>query len=88
MSRYAQPMSLTLAEMKMNDPKLLKVFNKLKKISNISDKKNIPFMGWQFEENFFWPNEKPTWTSAALIIAADSIYDFSDGSDIFKRNQL
>ena len=46
------------------------------------------FMGWQYEENFFWPNEKPTWTSAALIIAADSIYDFSDGSDIFTRNQL
>ncbi len=57
-------------------------------VLNISDKKNIPFMGWQFEENFFWPNEKPTWTSAALIIAADSIYDFSDGSDIFTRNQL
>ena len=54
----------------------------------ISDKKNVPFMGWQFEENFFWPKEKPTWTSAALIIAADSIYDFSDGSDIFTRNQL
>ena len=30
MTRYAQPMSQTLAEMKMNDPKLLKVFNKLK----------------------------------------------------------
>ena len=30
MSRYAQQMSQTLAEMKMNDPKLLKVFNKLK----------------------------------------------------------
>ena len=57
-------------------------------VLNISDKKNIPFMGWQFEENFFWPNEQPTWTSAALVIAADSIYDFSDGSDIFKRNQL
>jgi hypothetical protein len=57
-------------------------------VLNISDKKNIPFMGWQFEENFFWPNEKPTWTSAALIIAADSIYDFSDGSDIFTSNQL
>ena len=57
-------------------------------VLNISDKKNIPFMGWQFEENFFWPKEKPTWTSSALIIAADSIYDFSDGSDIFTRNQL
>ena len=31
MSRYAQPMSQTLAEMKMNDPKLNKIFDKLKK---------------------------------------------------------
>ena len=30
MSRYAKPMSQTLAEMKMNDPKLLKIFDKLK----------------------------------------------------------
>ena len=30
MTRYAKAMSQTLAEMKMNDPKLLKVFNKLK----------------------------------------------------------
>ena len=55
---------------------------------NISDSNNIPFMGWQYEENIFWPEEKPSWTAAALILAADSIFDFSLGSDILKNNQL
>ena len=31
MSRYAKPMSQVLSEMKMNDPKLNKIFDKLKK---------------------------------------------------------
>jgi hypothetical protein len=44
-------------------------------------------MGWQYEENIFWPNERPSWTSSALIIAADSLYNFSDASDLFVRNQ-
>jgi hypothetical protein len=55
---------------------------------NISDLNDIPYMGWQYEENIFWPEEKPSWTAAALILAADSIYDFSSGSDILKENQL
>jgi len=38
MSRYAQPMSQTLAEMKMNDPKLNKIFDKLKKGSTVKIK--------------------------------------------------
>lgn len=57
-------------------------------VMNISDLNNIPYMGWQYEENIFWPEEKPSWTAAALILAADSIYDFSSGSDILKENQL
>ena len=57
-------------------------------VMNISDLNDIPYMGWQYEENIFWPEEKPSWTAAALILAADSIYDFSSGSDILKKNQL
>ncbi len=55
---------------------------------NISDSDYIPYMGWQYKENIFWPEEKPSWTSAALILAADSIYGFSDGSDILIKNHL
>ena len=44
-------------------------------------------MGWQYEENIFWPKEKPSWTSSALIIAADSLFNFSKASDLFIVNQ-
>ena len=54
---------------------------------NISDENKIPYMGWQYEENIFWPNEKPSWTAAALIIAADSVLNFSDASDLFLKDQ-
>ena len=54
---------------------------------NISDSCNIPYMGWQYEENIFWPDEKPSWTAAALILAADAIYTFTNGSDVFIKNQ-
>tara|TARA_B100001109_G_scaffold43776_1_gene34969 strand:+ start:448 stop:1518 length:1071 start_codon:yes stop_codon:yes gene_type:complete len=56
-------------------------------IINISDQNGIPYMGWQYEENIFWPKEKPSWTSAALIIAADTVLNYSDASDLFLKNQ-
>lgn len=31
------------------------------------------WMGWQFEEQIFWPREKPSWTQAAMILAADAL---------------
>ena len=57
-------------------------------VINISDENKIPYMGWQYEENIFWPNEKPSWTAAALIIAADSVLNFTDASDLFLKDQL
>ena len=57
-------------------------------VMNITDENDVPYMGWQYEQNIFWPEEKPSWTSAALILAADSIYNFSSGSDILTVNHL
>ena len=57
-------------------------------VMNITDSKNIPYMGWQYEENIFWPEEKPSWTAAALILAADTIFEFTAGSDLFTKSQL
>jgi hypothetical protein len=73
--------TLVIAGRKKNAQKLLL------DVLNISDETGIPYMGWQYEENIFWPNERPSWTSSALIIAADSLYNFSDASDLFVRNQ-
>tara|TARA_B100001115_G_scaffold54232_1_gene40121 strand:- start:117 stop:587 length:471 start_codon:yes stop_codon:yes gene_type:complete len=57
-------------------------------VMNITDVNNVPYMGWQYKQSIFWPEEKPSWTSAALILAADSIYNFSSGSDILTVNHL
>ena len=59
----------------------------LSDVLNISDQNGIPYMGWQYEENIFWPEERPSWTSAALIIAADTVFDYSDASDLFIKDQ-
>lgn len=40
------------------------------------------WMGWQFEEEILWPYERPAWTSAAVILAADAIEHLSPGSDL------
>jgi len=56
-------------------------------VLNISDEDGIPFMGWQYEQNIFWPEEKPSWTAAALMLSADCVFDYSDASDLFKSDQ-
>ena len=32
------------------------------------------WMGWQTQEAIFWPQEKPTWTQAAVILATDALH--------------
>lgn len=40
------------------------------------------WMGWQFEENILWPQERPSWTSAAVVLAADAIEQLAPGSEL------
>ncbi len=40
------------------------------------------WMGWQFEEQIFWPQEKPTWTQAAAILAHDALAGDSEASAV------
>ena len=44
---------------------------------------NLYWTGYVYPDKAFWPIEKPTWTAAAVILAADALYKFSDASDIF-----
>ena len=46
------------------------------------------WMGRQYEKNVFWPKEKPPWTSASVILAYDSIFKISKGSELFLNNNL
>ncbi|MEE2526260.1 hypothetical protein V0U79_07765 [Hyphobacterium sp. HN65] len=40
------------------------------------------WMGWQFQENILWPQERPSWTSGAVILAADAIEKLTPGHDL------
>lgn len=39
--------------------------------------------GYQFEERTVWPEEKPTWTAAAVLLAADALTDTTPASKLF-----
>ena len=44
--------------------------------------------GYQFEERLLWPDERPTWTAAAMILAADALTDYSSAAYLFKQVRL
>ena len=60
----------------------------LKNAISIVDTKGIPYMGWQFNENIYWPEETPSWTSAACILAADSNNRLTKAHHLFTKKQF
>lgn len=46
------------------------------------DGEGVFWMGRQFAHDAFWPMEKPSWTQAALILAADALYDWTPASKV------
>lgn len=46
------------------------------------DRDGAYWMGWQFREKIFWPQEKPSWTQAAVILAHDAIYGETAAHDV------
>lgn len=41
------------------------------------------WMGFQFQEKVVWPEEKPAWTAAAAILAADAVLDLTPAARLF-----
>lgn len=44
------------------------------------------WMGWQYELGVIWPRERPGWTAAAVVLAADALYQIAPGSDLLVRH--
>lgn len=44
--------------------------------------------GYQFDEELLWPDEKPTWTAGAVILAADALTDYSAAANLFKSVEI
>ena len=40
--------------------------------------------GYVYPDDLHWPDERPTWTAAAVLLAADALYELSGGHTIFK----
>jgi hypothetical protein len=56
------------------------------KVSELKDHKdNIFWMGYVFDDEKYWPIEKPTWTAAAYILASNALCGFTSSGDFFKK---
>ena len=44
--------------------------------------------GYQFAEDLFWPDEKPTWTAAAILLAADALTEHTPAAKLFQEVNL
>ena len=40
--------------------------------------------GWVFDDEVYWPQEQPTWTAAAVVLAADALLELSPASGFFR----
>lgn len=40
--------------------------------------------GYVFADDAYWPDEKPSWTAGAVLLAADALFDLSPASGLFK----
>lgn len=44
--------------------------------------------GYQFAEDLLWPAERPTWTAAAILLAADALTAHTAAAELFTRVSL
>ena len=53
-------------------------------LHQFKDKKdNLYWTGYVYTDDKYWPVEKPTWTAGAVLLAADSLFEFTEGSKLF-----
>ncbi len=52
------------------------------------DKDGAYWTGWVFRDNAIWPEEKPTWTAGAVLLAADALTQATPASKIFSGVHL
>jgi len=46
------------------------------------------WMGFQFEDKVAWPQERPAWTAAAVILATDAVIGMTPASHLFAERTL
>lgn len=62
--------------------------NLFEQIEAYRDHDGAFWMGWQSEEKIYWPRERPSWTQAAVILAADALHGETAGSQVLTTSLL
>ena len=62
----------------------LKIFNSLHQWRDTQD--GLYWTGYVYKDKKFWPVEKPTWTAGAVLLAADALYEFTLGYELFLKS--
>jgi hypothetical protein len=52
------------------------------------DDEGVYWTGYQFAEDLLWPDEKPTWTCGAILLAADALTHHTAASKLFVEIKL
>ena len=60
----------------------------LKATLNIRDENGVFWMGHQIDEAIYWPREQPSWTQAAVILAADAFQETSATNQVLTQSLI
>ena len=78
----AESCELVMALMRIGlEDKAKSLFNCLHQWRDETD--GLYWTGYVYPDKKYWPMEKPTWTAGAVLLAADSIYKFTEASELF-----
>ena len=78
----AESCELVIALMRLGmEDKAKSLFNCMHQWKDEDD--GLYWTGFVYTDKKYWPIEKPTWTAGAVLLAADSIYKFTEASEIF-----
>ena len=78
----AESCELILALNKIDEKKAaLEIFENISKLVDLKDK--LFWTGYVYKDDKFWPIEKPSWTAAAVVLAANSLFEFNSTSNFF-----
>jgi hypothetical protein len=61
-----------------------RALEQLEQIQHLRDNSGAYWTGWQFANQAHFPREQSSWTSAAVILAADALSGATSGSGIFR----
>jgi hypothetical protein len=81
----AETCELVMALDNVGDPRAVEVFGDMLHTRHLS---GLYWTGYVFTDDVFWPHEQTTYTSAAVILAADALSRTTPGSGIFRGDTL